>query len=336
MVQIEENKLKRLPIPSEFYRPSIIGSISFIVYTLALYTVPAFLARALLLTPLPLPLAALLMLPLIWLAAQGMLLFAWLGHEGFHLLLHRNKFVSALTGVFFASALPTYFETGSAISHWNHHRFTNQASDPDCQIFQHFQSFWSRLFLARIVANFKYFTNTLKMALNLPLSYSYQFPFKSRSVVLLAWANIAFSVLWLAFYAAVTIYDPVTGIVCILLPATVMYFISSLQPYLEHTGTAIGLGRDAKTQTSPIFTWLYFGNNYHLEHHLYPGVPCYRLPAVHRLLQEQGFYDRAASGGLIEPSVLKPYIQALSVSYPQAASQDSAFDPMVPVSLSGN
>ena len=28
--------------------------------------------------------------------------------------------------------------------------------------------------------------------------------------------------------------------------------------------------------------------NYHLEHHLYPAVPHYRLPALHRMLQEKG------------------------------------------------
>jgi fatty acid desaturase len=28
--------------------------------------------------------------------------------------------------------------------------------------------------------------------------------------------------------------------------------------------------------------------NYHLEHHLYPAVPHYHLPAVHRLLLEKG------------------------------------------------
>jgi fatty acid desaturase len=28
--------------------------------------------------------------------------------------------------------------------------------------------------------------------------------------------------------------------------------------------------------------------NYHLEHHLYPAVPHYRLPALHRMLQSKG------------------------------------------------
>ena len=30
--------------------------------------------------------------------------------------------------------------------------------------------------------------------------------------------------------------------------------------------------------------------NFHIEHHLMPSVPCWRLPALHRLLVERGFY----------------------------------------------
>lgn len=328
MIQIKES-FGRPRIPPELYRPSIIHSIAYIFYGLLLYSVPALLARALLSTSLSLPLTIFLMIPLIWLAAQGMLLFAWIGHEGFHLSLHQNKFVSALVGTFFASALPTYFETGAAISHWNHHRYTNQASDPDCKIFQKFQSLWSRLLLSRVVANLKYLINTVKMALNLPLDYSYKFPFKNSSVIILAWANIIFSLLWLAIYAAITICDPITGLISILLPAITMYFLSALQPYLEHAGTEVGLGRDARSQSSLLFTLLYFGNNYHLEHHLYPSVPCYRLPAVHRFLKEQDFYERTASKPLVEASILTAYAQASFAEYPCPASQDSSFDPIV-------
>lgn len=31
--------------------------------------------------------------------------------------------------------------------------------------------------------------------------------------------------------------------------------------------------------------------NYHLEHHLLPGAPCYRLPEIHRALQARGAFD---------------------------------------------
>jgi fatty acid desaturase len=33
--------------------------------------------------------------------------------------------------------------------------------------------------------------------------------------------------------------------------------------------------------------------NYHLEHHLYPAVPHYHLPALHRLLQRKGALEAA-------------------------------------------
>jgi fatty acid desaturase len=33
--------------------------------------------------------------------------------------------------------------------------------------------------------------------------------------------------------------------------------------------------------------------NYHLEHHLYPAVPHYHLPRLHRLLSERGALEAA-------------------------------------------
>ena len=33
---------------------------------------------------------------------------------------------------------------------------------------------------------------------------------------------------------------------------------------------------------------------YHLEHHLYPGVPYYNLPKLHQLLMERGNYKEEA------------------------------------------
>jgi fatty acid desaturase len=35
--------------------------------------------------------------------------------------------------------------------------------------------------------------------------------------------------------------------------------------------------------------------NYHLEHHLLPGVPCYRLPGFRVLLKEKGLLDEVPS-----------------------------------------
>jgi fatty acid desaturase len=40
--------------------------------------------------------------------------------------------------------------------------------------------------------------------------------------------------------------------------------------------------------------------NYHSEHHVFMGVPCYRLPRAHALLGQAGFYERMT----IEPNYL--------------------------------
>jgi fatty acid desaturase len=38
--------------------------------------------------------------------------------------------------------------------------------------------------------------------------------------------------------------------------------------------------------------------NYHVEHHLFPAVPHYRLPALHALLQRRGVLQRAERGDI--------------------------------------
>ncbi|MCC7437446.1 MAG: fatty acid desaturase [Armatimonadetes bacterium] len=36
-----------------------------------------------------------------------------------------------------------------------------------------------------------------------------------------------------------------------------------------------------------LIQWILYNGNFHLEHHLYPKVPAYNLPRLHRLLQEE-------------------------------------------------
>ncbi len=36
---------------------------------------------------------------------------------------------------------------------------------------------------------------------------------------------------------------------------------------------------------NPVVRFLYWHMNYHIEHHMYVGVPCYRLAALHRLIE---------------------------------------------------
>lgn len=54
--------------------------------------------------------------------------------------------------------------------------------------------------------------------------------------------------------------------------------------------------RAARTNTGPAWLmWLAFPHHvhYHIEHHLYPAIPHYNLPAAHRALREAGLLDDA-------------------------------------------
>jgi fatty acid desaturase len=152
------------------------------------------------------------------------------------------------------------------------------------------------LLFARLASNRVNLVNTVRMVLGKPVGYVYSLPFPPGAIRALAGFNIACSLLWLSVYAVIAFFDPVTGLISIAIPHVLGLLYTGLRPYVEHAGTGPGLFLDARTRTAPFFSILYFFNNYHLEHHLYPSVPCYRLPAVHRFLKERGYLDDKEKG----------------------------------------
>jgi fatty acid desaturase len=79
---------------------------------------------------------------------------------------------------------------------------------------------------------------------------------------------------------------------------TVLQPILRLRAICEHGAvndlssplTAARTNRTAGSAANVLGRWLLFPHhvNHHLEHHLYPAVPHYRLPALHRLLNDKG------------------------------------------------
>lgn len=49
------------------------------------------------------------------------------------------------------------------------------------------------------------------------------------------------------------------------------------------------LKHNTVTIRNPVFSLLWANITYHVEHHLYPGVPFYRLPKLHRLLRNRSY-----------------------------------------------
>lgn len=52
---------------------------------------------------------------------------------------------------------------------------------------------------------------------------------------------------------------------------------------------------NARTVTNPVQTWLFAPHNvnYHVEHHVYPAVPFFNLPKVHKMMESRGFLPEA-------------------------------------------
>lgn len=316
---------RRPAISAAMYRPSLAWTLAFLAYGPLLFAGGGALSYAIANSDWPLGLRILSIVPSTLLAGFGLQLMAYAGHEGLHLSLFRNRWLSAIVGLFHASAIVSYFEIAFAMQHWHHHRYTNQTADHDIAMVSGYRAWWQRLLLVRMTYNLSYIRRTWLTAFGAENPFRYKLPFSNRELQTLARLNLLFGLLWIAVYTAVAVADLQKALFCIALPTLAVLLISSCQPYLDHAGTEGRTFRNAWSRTSWLMTTLYFGANYHLEHHLYPGVPCYRLPAVHRLLWQNGTY--AAVQPFVQRGFLASY-RNLTRPY-EAGMGENTFDPFV-------
>jgi len=301
----------------------------FISYAFLMFVVPGVIAFRILTTVDSLGLRIVLMAPCTVVGGLGAYLLGWLGHDGTHLALHPNKYVSVVLGLFFSSMLVTYMEMGFAFEHWNHHRYCNKTLDPDIKLLSPLKTWWQRLFFTRIVYNLNYLKILFRVILGRPVGFKYKLPFKAPALRAFCWLNLAFSLFWLGVYAALTLYDWRIFPFCVFLPTLVGLVVSGSQSYIDHAGTESDeIWANSRTRTSPVAAILTFGGSYHLEHHLYPGVPSYRLPKVHRLLKASGIFDQVKPP--LEVGFWGIY-RHLGERYVATDVEDGTFDPHDPV-----
>lgn len=290
------NSGKLLKLPREYYEKSNLLTGLFLVYSTFLYVFPSLLIYWVIQRAyfdVPLRIVAVLLLGLV--AQQGLHLFGWIGHEGFHFNLVDNRMASAAIGLFFSALIFTHMGFGFALSHWDHHRFTNMEEDPDRKIFGRFKSFLPRLLFARMTADWYYFKDNMRVAFGNPKK---GYPLTSLQQYLLAWGNVLASTGWFTLYVWIIWRHPLAGFAAIGYPHILVVMFTGLRPYFEHAGTETNLFQSSRTRVSVFLSTSYFFNNYHLEHHLYPKIPCYNLPKVHRYLKGLGVF--AAEKSLIE------------------------------------
>jgi fatty acid desaturase len=313
-------------LPRECYRRSTWGALAFIGFVLALWWVPALLAVWVARGD---ALVAWQKVPLVvalgFVAGQGFHLSGWVGHEGFHFNLFRSRLASAIVGIVVSSVTVVFIEVGVAIEHVNHHRYANTERDPDVPLFSKQRGFWSRLFLTRTRANRAFARAAWRLLWGKPLEMEERWlPFTRRVYARLAALNFACCALWFAIYVCWGLRDPLSFACCVGVPLMFANIYSGLRPYIEHSQTDAGLTTCARSRSHWFYSFWYFGNAYHLEHHLYPMVPCYRLPWVHRHLIALGFLSESHVG--FEPDGLRGYRWALA-RHQYGSAADSAGAP---------
>lgn len=235
---------------------------------------------------------------------------AILMHEGSHGTLFANKRLSRFVSDWFAGKLVWTDQARYRVHHGKHHRYTGTERDVDRSLVANLPTTRRGLYrkflrdllgltgLKRLVGLFLMDMGLLKWTV---ATDTHRLPRRRlgehlRSLVRNAWGvwlmNAALAlVLWLC--GQLWLYG--VWVLAYLTTFSLFLRIRSLAEHacLEQSPDMLRNTRTTRAGWLARLTVAPLSVNYHLEHHLMPGVPYYRLAAMHRLLVERGFTPRA-------------------------------------------
>jgi fatty acid desaturase/1-acyl-sn-glycerol-3-phosphate acyltransferase len=220
---------------------------------------------------------------------------ATLMHEGIHGTLFRRRQLDRWFG--FLLGAPALFSfTAYRVAHLVHHRHTRTPRDPDD--FLNVSS--SRLVRSAVFYGWLA-VGMLAYLLHVPLRALRLATPRERRAILAEYAAIT------GIAAAIVLGFGRFGRLDIvlhgwLLPLSVAIVFGNVRSWAEHALTRPGhpLTQTRTVTSNRVVSFLMCNLNYHLEHHLFPGVPWYRLPRLHALLSDE--YQRA--GAIVHRSYL--------------------------------
>jgi len=234
---------------------------------------------------------------LVWVLLPGRQLgLSVLMHEAGHGTLFANRPLNRWVGQWLC-ALPTLNDLPTyATAHLNHHRLAGTPDDPDLPNYRAYpvgdRSFrrkvirdltgqtGARLVAGAVKGGLSHFSR--QGTVSDPLLLVKQVAVQGALVLVLIAFGIGWT-WWLWFVTFMTSY----------------MLVIRLRQIAEHAAVPDANDPDprmnTRTVTAPFWQrWLLapHGVNYHLEHHLLPGVPCYHLPAFRARLIESGWLDQ--------------------------------------------
>lgn len=224
-----------------------------------------------------------------------------MAHEGVHYNIARSKFWNDLLANWLAAYSLTYPVEGYRTNHLTHHRYLDTAVDPERAGIDNYPKDWTYpmpkrrffLMLARDVIGIYQFQTT-KL-------YKYIWVIQGKKLP---------HILKIGFFHSVAITIALltghfwTYVLLWLVPLfTIALLCFRLRTAAEHSGlfrpekryNRIQVNTLATTRTTfgcPITGFLLapYNMSYHVEHHLYPSVPVFRLKSLHKVLMRQPAY----------------------------------------------
>jgi fatty acid desaturase len=236
----------------------------------------------------PWPLGAAVAAICLVLSGMGMFYVTTLAHEGLHGGLNRNRHVSMALGVVASSAVPMFASVGYTVRHWHHHLYTNTLEDPDFADYRAYRSFASRVALGTLNSSIGFWRNLVRLFFAPDRLDLRHYPYPLRVARRFALLNVAAVMAFLASGVAAVLAHPPVGVFVFLMPGAVANLYLGIVPYVDHAGTGLEKGANARTCPSGVLSVLLLGTNCHREHHLHPSVVSYKLPALHRHYVESG------------------------------------------------
>jgi fatty acid desaturase len=225
-------------------------------------------------------------------------------HDACHGNLFRNPRLDRFVG-FLCGAPALFSVTAYRVTHALHHRHNRTMLDPD-----EFMNITNRKGLLSVLFYLWLFVGMFLYLIHVPVTALLRGTPRERRRIATEYAVLGM------LYAAVIgvsihfgFFDNVVAVW--LLPLLVAAFFGNVRGWAEHMLTKKGhpLTESRTVLSSRLFSLHNVNLNYHTEHHLYPGIPWYNLPELHRLLLPE--YRRA--GTSIYRSYLRFLIDAVRI-----------------------
>jgi len=209
-------------------------------------------------------------------------------HEGIHGNLFRKRRLDRWWG-FFMGAPTMFCVTVYGVNHLLHHKHTRTEKDPDeFANFSQSKALLTAYFYIWIVLGMVWYKFRVPYVSMTRGSVRERRDIRLEQIVLalMLWSLLLLA-WWFSFLGAV--------VHCWGIPMIVAMILANSQGWSEHamTDPKHPLTQSRTVKSNAICSFLNINLNYHLEHHLFPGVPWYNLPKLHKLLLPE--YEAAGS-----------------------------------------